>query len=170
MGTIYIYICIYIYTPLGFGLEEIRKWLVYTISWCICNLLQYATKHQRRAAPPVVVCVRCIFDLIAYTTGHVRSQVMESCFAQKPPNLCSICAPLFAFHLRSAGRPPAAHRPPTGRHRPPIGRRLGLDAPVGLMGPMVPWGPLGPTGPIPNDSNDTHNPKYTPFLLPLKFP
>jgi len=33
------HIYIYIYAPpLGLGLEKIRKWLVYTISWCICKL------------------------------------------------------------------------------------------------------------------------------------
>jgi len=31
----------------GFGLEKIRKSLVYTISWCICKLHKYVARTHR---------------------------------------------------------------------------------------------------------------------------
>jgi len=31
--------------PLGLDLDKIRKWLAYTMSWCICKLLKSEAKH-----------------------------------------------------------------------------------------------------------------------------
>jgi len=61
---------IYIYTyapPPGLCIEKIRKWLVYTISWCTCKL------PQTTAAPVVVyiesvVCwAVCVYTKILFT-------------------------------------------------------------------------------------------------------
>jgi len=48
--------------PPGLGLEKIRKWLVYTISWCICKLCKYTSLSiyttMRAPSAPVVVYIQ----------------------------------------------------------------------------------------------------------------
>jgi len=61
-------------TPRGLGLQKIWKWLVYTISWCVCTLRIYEAKHARRQHRRGGVCVCSIFEQSAYTPGHYIHQ------------------------------------------------------------------------------------------------
>jgi len=55
-------IYIYIYTPPpGVGLEQIRKWLVYTISLCICKLLRYAL---------FIICIQIPIGVLGGSNPH----------------------------------------------------------------------------------------------------
>ena len=75
---IYIHLYIYIYTPPpGLGLEKIRKWLVYTISWCICKLLQNTTLSiytttGARSAPVVVYIQTAVF----WSSLHIHQEMV----------------------------------------------------------------------------------------------
>ena len=64
MGTPYIY-------TTGFGPREKRKWLVYTISKCICELLKYIANHGAAPCGAPKACPVCfvIFEQFAYTPG-----------------------------------------------------------------------------------------------------
>jgi len=69
----------HIYTPPpDLGLEKIRKWLVYTISWCLCKLPQnttsiYTTAGVYMQTAPVVVYIQ---TAIFWGSLHIHQEML----------------------------------------------------------------------------------------------
>jgi len=54
------------YTTTGFGLGKIRKWLVYTISWCICKVPEI--QHFQKTPPRSVYIQPAVFWAVCLNT------------------------------------------------------------------------------------------------------